>query len=268
MNDESSTIEDHVEGLEHAARRLSRAACVVVVTGAGASAESGIPTFRDTMQSLWKEFDPQKLATPEAFDANPEVVTRWYDHRRLGCLAAQPNPGHGALATLEQHLADRGGEFALFTQNVDRLHQRAGSRRVYELHGSILEWRCASTGHVITPPPTPFEAFPPPSPFQPGALLRPNVVWFGEALPEEALRAAWEVTPRCDVFLTVGTSSQVYPAAGFVDIASQAGAFTIEVNKDPTPASRRVDVVLRGTVGRVLPLLVSRAFGPGVDGQG
>jgi NAD-dependent deacetylase len=247
--------------IDFAAGRLSKAKCVVVVTGAGASAESGIPTFRDTMQSLWREFDPQKLATPEAFDANPELVTRWYDHRRIGCLGAQPNAGHTALARLEGHLAERAGEFALFTQNVDRLHHRAGSQRVYELHGSIIDWRCASTGHVMTPPPEPFNVFPPPSPFQAGAILRPNVVWFGEALPEGALLAAWEITQRCDLFMTVGTSSQVYPAAGFLEIAARAGAFTIEVNKDATPASGRVDCALRGTVGQLLPLLVSRAFG-------
>ncbi len=242
--------------------RLARARCVVVLTGAGVSAESGIRTFRDTMDGLWKEFDPQRLATPEAFEADPATVTRWYDHRRLGCLAAEPNPGHLALARLESRLGEMGREFLLATQNVDRLHQRAGSRRVLELHGSIMEWRCTATGRKMTPPPEPMPVFPPPSPFAPGALLRPDVVWFGEMLPFEVFGEAEGVSRRCDLFLSVGTSSVVFPAAGLIRTAAAHGAFTVEVNRERTPASVWVDVSLQGPSGEILPRLVDAAFPP------
>lgn len=247
--------------IDAVARRLARARGVVVVTGAGVSAESGLRTFRDTMEGLWKEFDPQRLATPEAFEADPETVTRWYDHRRLGCLAAEPNPGHLALARLEDRLASRGGEFLLATQNVDRLHQRAGSRNVVELHGSILEWRCTATGRKVTPAPEPMPTFPPPSPFAPGALLRPDVVWFGEVLPFEAFSRAEEASRRCDVFLSVGTSSVVFPAAGLIRTAAAHGAYTVEINREETAVSVWVDAILRGPSGHMLPRLVDAAFG-------
>lgn len=253
--DLDSSILQRVEGV---AARLRKAKHVVVITGAGVSAESGIRTFRDTMEGLWKDFDPAKLATPEAFDADPETVTRWYDLRRLGCLAATPNPGHVALAQLEAFVLGHGGEFTLLTQNVDRLHQRAGSQEVVELHGSIMEWRCNLTGHIFEPPPTPFEKFPPPSPFDSRSILRPDVVWFGEALPEHALVTAFERTQRCDMFFSVGTSSVVYPAAGFVQMAAQNCAFTVEVNKEETLASNAVDVQLQGSSAVVLPELLKR----------
>ena len=203
-----------------AASRLRAARSVVVITGAGISAESGLRTFRGItaanptdlppdMRALWAEFDPQTLATPEAFDADPEKVSRWYDWRRLGCLAAEPNPGHLALATLERELACRAGTFTLLTQNVDRLHQRAGSANVVELHGNIIQWRCTSTHRVIDLPPDALPAFPTPSPFCNGAFLRPHVVWFGELLPEAALRAAAEAVSSCDLFLSIGTSAVV-----------------------------------------------------------
>lgn len=236
------------------AETLSRARGVVVLTGAGISAESGLRTFRDTMEGLWKSFDPQKLATPEAFEADPEMVTRWYDHRRVGCLAAEPNPGHLALAELERRVTGRGGAFILLTQNVDRLHQRAGSVNVVELHGSIIEWRCTRTGEKCTPGPAAMTTFPPRSPA--GALLRPDVVWFGEMLPEDAVRAAQDAVATCDVFLSIGTSAQVYPAAGFIHAASRRGAKTVEVNKDPTPISPMVDWSLLGKAGETLPELL------------
>lgn len=246
--------------LSNAATLLREARSVVVLTGAGVSAESGIRTFRDTMEGLWKEFDPAKLATPEAFAADPETVTRWYDHRRLGCLGAAPNPAHIALARIEARLAPR-RSFALLTQNVDRLHQRAGSRNVVELHGTIMVWRCTRTGREVEPPPTPFEAFPPRS--EAGGLLRPAVVWFGETLPAAALRAAFDAMETCDLFLTIGTSAVVYPAAGFIDEAASRGAPTIEINPTETAASDRVTISLRGKAGEVLPRLVEAAFGPG-----
>lgn len=246
------------------AGRLREARSVVVLTGAGVSAESGIRTFRDTMEGLWKEFDPATLATPEAFEANPELVARWYDHRRLGCLAAEPNPGHVALAQLERLLAARSGSLTVLTQNVDRLHQRAGSLNVVELHGSIIEWRCCRTGEKVTPGPEALSEFPPRSAC--GALLRPDVVWFGEMLPEEALRAADEAVAECDVFISVGTSSVVYPAAGYVQSARARGAFTAEINRDETPISAWVDVSLLGRSGEVLPRVVERAFGVSAPG--
>lgn len=253
--------------LTHAHSRLRAARNVVVITGAGISAESGLRTFRGStgatpadlpadMRALWKEFDPMRLATPEAFDADPGMVTRWYDWRRLGCLAAAPNPGHEALARLERDLAARGGSFTLLTQNVDRLHQKAGSVNVVELHGSIIQWRCTRTHRRITPEPVPMTEFPPRSPFDPRGLLRPDVVWFGESLPEEALGAAAEAVERCDLFLSVGTSAVVYPAAAYIRAAAANGAFTVEVNLEPTPISGWVDAAIQAKAGEALPRLV------------
>lgn len=241
----------------------SRAAHVMVLTGAGISAESGLRTFRGSerdMFTLWKDFDPQTLATPEAFGRDPEMVSRWYDWRRLGCLAAEPNAGHLALARLERFITGNGGSFTLLTQNVDRLHQRAGSRNVVELHGSIIEWRCTRTGMLSTPPTTAFESFPPKS--AAGALLRPNVVWFGEMLPEAALAAAADGLERVEVFFSIGTSSVVYPAAGFVHQANAAGAFTVEINAEDTPISRAVDRTIRGAAGTILPALLQQLGNP------
>ncbi len=251
--------------IESAARALGAARSVVVMTGAGVSAESGLRTFRGAadagapadMRALWKDFDPLTLATPEAFAEDPERVSRWYDWRRLGCLAAMPNPGHDALAGLERRLLGLdGGAFTLLTQNVDRLHQRAGSVNVVELHGSILEWRCVRTNRTVVPPPEPFTTFPPPSPFAAGAILRPNVVWFGEILPEAALQAASAAVRSCDLFMSIGTSSVVYPAAGLIGVAAARGAATIEVNPEPTPMTRLVDHALLGRSGEILPKLL------------
>jgi NAD-dependent deacetylase len=242
------------------ASAICRARSVVVLTGAGVSAESKIPTFRDTMEGLWKEFDPARLATPEAFAANPELVARWYDWRRQGVLAAEPNPGHRALAEWEAKLAAAGGCFTLLTQNVDRLHHRAGSRNVVELHGSIVVWRCTETGRKHEPAASPFETFPPPSPYAQGAVLRPDVVWFGEMLPPEALAAAEIAMETCDLFLSVGTSAVVYPAAGYAHSAAARGVPVAEINRDPTPLSPHVRWSIRGKSGEVLPELLRRAF--------
>jgi NAD-dependent deacetylase len=260
------TLDDMIRAV---AARLAGARRVAVLTGAGISAESGIRTFRGMveggMAGLWKDFDPQKLATPEAFAADPELVSRWYDWRRVGCLAAEPNAGHIALAQLEDRMRERGGTWTLLTQNVDGLHQRGGSRNVVELHGSIHIWRCTRTGAEVRPGPTPFQIFPPPSDAGDGALLRPGVVWFGEALPVAAVRAAAEAVAACDVFLSIGTSSVVYPAAGFVEEAGANGALTVEINPEPTPLSRRVDFSLRGKAGEVLPRLL-HGVTPAVSG--
>lgn len=247
-----------------AAEALARSRAVVVITGAGISAESGLRTFRGNerdMESLWKQFDPMTLATPEAFDRDPETVTRWYDWRRLGCLAAEPNPGHRALARMQREIEARGGRFTLLTQNVDRLHHRAGSERVVELHGSIIEWRCAGCGEKTIPGLEAMSEFPPRAACCPDELLRPDVVWFGEALPFAALRAADEAVAACDLFFSVGTSSVVYPSAGYVQVAAQRGAATVEVNRDPTPISRMVRWSIQGKAGEVLPRIVDAAFG-------
>ena len=235
---------------------VRNAKSVVVLTGAGISAESGIRTFRDTMEGLWKEFDAQRLATPGAFAADPALVSRWYDHRRVGCLNAEPNPGHLALAAMQRWFTDRGRMFTLATQNVDRLHQRAGSLDVLELHGNILTWRCTNTGTSMELPPEPLEEFPVNSPFAKGGLLRPNVVWFGEAMPEAEMLAAETAAASADVLLSIGTSAVVYPAAGLIDVCARAGGVTVEINPVRTAASGRVDWVLAGKAGDVLPRLL------------
>ncbi|MEZ6243473.1 MAG: NAD-dependent deacylase [Phycisphaerales bacterium] len=242
------------------AEALREARGVVVLTGAGVSAESGIPTFRDTMQGLWASFDPEQLATPEAFERDPELVTRWYDHRRLGCAACEPNPGHLALARLEREVCARGGSFTLLTQNVDGLHRRAGNTEPVELHGSIMTWRCSRTGEPVAPPspPTPWPEFPPRSPR--GAPVRPDVVWFGEMLPEKALERSFEALSSCDLLMSVGTSAVVYPAAGFIEVAASRGARTIEVNPQDTPMSGIVTWALRGPSAKILPAIVELAF--------
>ncbi len=247
------------DDLATAAEWIRDAKAIVVVTGAGVSAESTIPTFRDAMEGLWAEFDPQTLATPEAFAADPEMVTRWYDMRRVKCAQAVPNAGHLALADIEKHVSSRGGTMTLLTQNVDGLHTAAGSKNVVELHGSLRVWRCTKTGQEVTPGPEPFEEFPPMS--EAGAPLRPSVVWFGEMLSEGALETAFAASGSCDLFMSVGTSAVVYPAAGFVELAKRAGARTFEVNKDQTPTSGIVDLTFRGRSGEILPELVTRAFG-------
>ena len=258
---------DPTNAIRYLAARLASAREVAILTGAGVSAESGIRTFRDaadeatrTMAGLWKDFDPAKLATPEAFDADPALVTRWYDLRRRGCLAAIPNAGHVALADIQRRVEAGGGRFTLLTQNVDRLHHRAGSAGVVELHGSIIQWRCTLTGQKLTPDAAEFPALPCPSPFDARGLLRPDVVWFGEMLPEAALDAAEAAIKSCDVFISVGTSAQVFPAAGFVRAASANGAFTAEVNREPTPISGLVDACLHGASGELLPRLLAAAW--------
>ena len=200
---------------------LREAKSVTALTGAGVSAESGIPTFRDALEGLWAKFDPEDLATPEAFERDPANVSRWYDERRLRIASCRPNPGHLALARLERRLAVAGRRFALLTQNVDRLHQAAGSGHVVELHGSLWVWRCTACGVEREERGGPFIAHPPRCAC--GGARRPGVVWFGEDLPAAAVEAAEEACAECDLFLSVGTSAAVYPAAGFIHLRA-AGA--------------------------------------------
>ncbi len=244
--------------LQHVTDALKSAKHVVVMTGAGVSAESGIPTFRDALEGYWSKYDPAELATPEAFQRDPELVSRWYDERRMKVLACDPNPGHFALAAMEAHVTDNGGTFTLLTQNVDGLHVRSGSQNVVEVHGSLTTWRCTVTGEEFTDMPTPLESYPTPTD---EGLLRPGVVWFGEALPMKALQAAGEALSQCEVYLAIGTSGVVFPAAGFVSDAKAAGAKTFELNLQKTPMTSYFDTFVEGKSGEVLPEIASQWFG-------
>jgi len=242
--------------MEPASDWLRAASSVAVLTGAGISAESGIPTFRGA-GGLWRQFRPEELATPEAFARDPRLVWEWYDWRRGLIAAAQPNAGHLALAELERRVP----AFTLITQNVDGLHDRAGSRRILKLHGDIWTVRCTGCGRQQQDERTPFPELPPRC--ECGALLRPGVVWFGEALPPQVWEAAEEAACAAEVFLVVGTSAVVYPAAGLAWAAKAAGAKVIEVNLEETPFSAQVDCSLRGRAGELLPRLISLCDWPG-----
>ena len=233
-------------------QRLAQARRVAVLTGAGISAESGVPTFRDP-GGLWKQFKPEELANVDAFLANPELVQGWYRHRREVVEQVQPNAGHRALAELEQMVTERGGEFLLATQNVDGLHQRTGSEAVVELHGSIVTNRCVDC-HQPAPGPTDDELARCPAC---NGLVRPDVVWFGEMLPEAAIERASIAAQRADVYLSIGTSSVVYPAAGLPQMAKQSGAYVAEINPTPSEIAWRLDEQVRGAAGAVLPELVA-----------
>ena len=237
---------------------LRGAKSIVVLTGAGVSAESGIPTFRDAMTGLWAKYDPMELATKQAFARDPEMVSRWYDGRRQNCALVKPNPGHYALARMEQRVMGKRGEFTLLTQNVDRLHQAAGSRKVIELHGSIWEWRCQRCGVSREERGGPFGQYPPLCSC--GGIKRPGVVWFGEQLPVKAIHDAERAVGGCDLFFSVGTSAVVQPAASFVYLAKRGMAKTVEINREPTPISGMVDWSIMGKSGEILPELVDRAF--------
>lgn len=249
MNIDEGTIEAIASVLAGAER-------ITVLTGAGLSAESGVPTFRDAQTGLWAKYDPAELATPEALARNPETVTRWYDWRRQLIARCEPNPAHAALAALQRWAEGNRVRVDLVTQNVDGLLQRAGATGVVELHGNIHRWRCAATGRDVPDPPLPFAEYPPRTPE--GTLLRPGVVWFGEALPAEALAAASEAASSCDVFLSIGTSAMVYPAAGLLHVAADNGARTVEINAERTPATPLVDIAVTSRAGEVLPRIVDR----------
>ncbi|RME07816.1 MAG: NAD-dependent deacylase [Anaerolineae bacterium] len=235
--------------------RLRAAQRVTALTGAGVSAESGVPTFRDAQTGLWAQFRPEELATPQAFAANPRRVWGWYAWRRELVRKARPNPGHKALAELETHLTARGRAFTLITQNVDGLHQQAGSRKVIELHGNLQRTKCSQCEEIIAQ----WEESETPPPRCPlcGGLLRPDVVWFGEALPAAALQAATTAAQHCDLMLVVGTSAVVQPAASLPLLAVEAGATLVEINPQDTPLTPWVDYALRGTAATLLPSLIA-----------
>jgi NAD-dependent deacetylase len=233
---------------------IAAARSVAVLTGAGVSAESGVPTFRDAQTGLWAQFDQQKLATPDAFRRNPRLVWDWYAWRRKLVAKAEPNAGHRALAVLEGRVSD----FVLITQNVDGLHRRAGSRNVVELHGNIARVKCSRDNTIVEHWTEVGDEVPRCA--QCGALLRPDVVWFEETLPADALQAAEDASRRCQILLVVGTSAEVYPAAALPDHAKSAGATIVEINPNPTPLSDVADYVLRAPAGAVLPALVAAAW--------
>jgi len=235
---------------------LRGAGRVVALTGSGISAESGVPTFREAQTGLWERYGPQELATPEAFARDPRLVWEWYGWRRDLVMRAEPNEGHEALATLERRIPD----FTLLTQNVDGLHERAGSRNLVELHGNILRSRCSLEDEVAEPDEQD-DSVPPRCP-RCGSYLRPDVVWFGEMLPTGTLEAASESARGCDLFFSIGTSTLVYPAAGLPYEAVQAGAVVVEINPHETPLSPYAAYALRGPAGEVLPKLLREAFEP------
>lgn len=234
--------------------RLQAARRVVVLTGAGISAESGVPTFREAQTGLWARYNPEELATPEAFRRNPRLVWEWYAWRQARVRQAEPNAGHHALVDMERHVA----ELTLITQNVDGLHRQAGSHQVLELHGNLFRTRCFNEDRLVEGWPE-SDDLPPRCPHC-GGLLRPDVVWFGESLPAGALRAAEQAAACAEVFFSVGTSSLVYPAADLPFIALQAGATVVEINPQPTPLSPQVTFSLNGAAGIILPALVARTW--------
>lgn len=235
---------------EEARRWLAAAQSVVALTGAGISAESGVPTFRGD-GGLWRNFRAEDLATPQAFARDPNLVWEWYDWRRGLIAGTRPNPGHTALARLEQVKP----HFTLVTQNVDGLHDLAGSRRILKLHGDIWRLRCTACPAEWPDRRTPLPKLPPHC--QCGSLARPGVVWFGENLPAGIFEEACEAVTRCEVLLVVGTSAVVYPAAGLIPLARRSGVRVIEVNSDATPMSDLVDASLRGPAGEILPALTA-----------
>jgi NAD-dependent deacetylase len=235
--------------------RCRSAKSVAVLTGAGISAESGVSTFRGE-EGLWRKFKPEELATVDAFLRNPELVWEWYQHRRQILSRVQPNPGHLALRDLEEKF----DHFTLITQNIDGLHQKAGSAEVVELHGNIRRSRCQKCGRIYETIDHHREGAIPRCAC--GGPIRPDVVWFGESLPPDAIEAAHRSASRCDLFFSIGTSAVVYPAASFPMVALHRGAYVVEINTEPTVITSQVHLSLRGKSGEILPKLVE-ALGEG-----
>lgn len=234
---------------------LHKAQRVAALTGAGVSQESGLRTFRDAQTGLWAQYRPEDLATPEAFARDPKLVWDWYAMRREKVKTVAPNPGHLALTEMARRIP----HFVLITQNVDGLHRAAGSPQVIELHGNLQQVRCSACGQFA-------EAWDDNGVDVPrcaacGGLLRPHVVWFGEALPRAALEAAVESAWACDVFFSIGTSGLVQPAASLAIAAKNRGALLVEINAEPTPLTEKCDFSFRGRSGEILPALVQAVWG-------
>lgn len=253
-------VDDEIAALARSARR------VAVLSGAGISAESGVPTFREVQQGLWEQFSAQDLATPEAFEEDPALVWTWYRWRQSLIQAVDPNPGHLALARWQQALAEAGGRLSISTQNVDDLHERAGAEVLAHLHGSIAAHRCTGCGTPAQLPAPDWDGFevapqaeePPSCEHCADGLIRPDIVWFGEMLPMDAFDATMEAIRAADLVLVVGTSGIVQPAAGLPLLALERGTPLVEVNPEETELSETMDFVLRGPSGRILPALLER----------
>jgi len=233
-------------------QKILNAKRVVVLTGAGISAESGVPTFRGE-DGLWRNYRAEELATPRAFERDPKLVWEWYDWRRGIIGGTQPNTGHEALVRMEAFYP----QFTLITQNVDGLHRKAGSRNVIEIHGNLWRVRCVEEQKIFYLEDVPLREIPPRCSC--GALVRPDVVWFGESLEAKLMNKAYEALASCDLLLIVGTSGIIHPVAGFPAIAKQAGATLIEINPIRTPLSPLCDFILNGKSGNLLQALVSQA---------
>lgn len=227
--------------------RLKESSSLLVLTGAGVSSESGIPTFRG-VDGLWRKYRPEELATPEAFERNPKLVWEWYEYRRNLIRQAAPNPAHIAITKLENFFKD----FLLVTQNVDGLHFKAGNRKVVELHGNIFRSKCSKDGRVFEE--IPESNFPPKC--ECGAYLRPDVVWFGESLPPHAVKLAFDFAMECETMLVVGTSGVVQPAASLPSIVKRHRGWVLEINVEPTPITHLADESIFGRAGEVLPKIV------------
>jgi NAD-dependent deacetylase len=223
---------------------------IAVLTGSGISAESGVPTFRDAQTGLWSKYDPQSLATPEAFENDPKLVWDWYRWRRELIGKARPNPGHLALVEMEIIVP----KFSLITQNVDGLHRLAGSSDPVEIHGNIMRSKCTKEGVLVEEAENAAGELPrcPDC----GSLLRPDVVWFGEMVPPVNFDRAFKASRTCDVFMSIGTSGVVQPAASLSLESRNAGAFTVEINIEDTPTTPYFDIALRGSAAKILPQLV------------
>jgi NAD-dependent protein deacetylase/lipoamidase len=228
---------------------LDQAPAIAALTGAGISAESGIPTFRGP-GGLWRTYRAENLATPEAFARDPKLVWEWYNFRRRVIAGVEPNAGHRALAELER----RKENFSLITQNVDGLHDRAGSRNLFKIHGDIWTLRCTVCAHERSETATPLPEVPPYCAC--GGMERPGVVWFGEGLPEQIWISAQRAVHQAQMLLVIGTSAVVYPAAGLAALAKRSGAVVVEINIAETPVSAQADYSLRGPAAEILPELL------------
>lgn len=237
--------------LKQAGHWLAESKRVAVLTGAGISAESGVPTFRGK-DGLWQGFRATDLATPEAFARDPKLVWNFYNWRRELLAPLQPNPAHRALVRLEEKVP----QFSLITQNIDDLHHRAGSKNLVELHGNIWMVRCTQCQVVSRNKEVPLPELPACN--ECGGLLRPHVVWFGEQLDPTMLEKAVAVISSCDTMLVIGTSALVQPAASLVIVAQEQGARVVEINLEATPYSHKLDIALRGRAGEILPQVVER----------
>ncbi|MBD0305649.1 MAG: NAD-dependent deacylase [Nitrospiraceae bacterium] len=230
--------------------RLNAARSIAVLTGAGVSADSGVPTFRG-LDGLWRNFRAEDLASPSAFARDPRLVWEWYNWRRELIATKRPNAAHVALAELERRVE----HFRLITQNVDGLHRLAGSEKLSEIHGNIWMVRCTGCGRIEENRTVPLPLLPYCSAC--GALLRPHIVWFGESLATEDITRSYEALESCELLLIIGTSGIVYPAASFAPVAKAHGAFVVELNLEATPNSEIVDVAFTGRAKDLVPELLA-----------